>query len=185
MIIRYDDSYSLARKQAIWALGMIGDARAVDPLISVLNDSGPETQTLAAEALGNIGDARAVDPLIKALTDRDRFVRGSAAKALGKIGDARAVDPLIKALDDHWIADYAAEALREINESIANPPTEAFDEIDTAKLTEEPAVSSVSAVEEKTGETPNHAEESPLPLSIGALSLITAALFIRSRRERV
>ncbi len=185
IILRYDDAYSLARKQAIWALGMIGDARAVDPLISVLNNSGhPETQTLASEALGNIGDPRAVDPLIKALTDKDRFVRVSAAEALGEIGDPRAVGPLTKALDDHWIENYAAEALRKINESVANPPIEALDETGTAEPVEEPTTSSVPTVEEAPEETPRQTEKSPLPISVGAISLIAAVLFMEAKRDR-
>jgi len=168
------------QKQTIWALGYIGDPKAVDPLIRSLEVDPVD----AASALGQIGDPRAVDPLIKALNDDNYFTRRAAASALGEIGDPRAIGPLTKALDDHWVEAYAAEALKEINESVTNPPSKAIDEIeDTAEPINEPAASSVPTVDEEPEETPNHGEESPLPLSIGALSLITAALFIRSRRE--
>lgn len=184
VILRYDDTYSLSRKQAIWALGMIGDARAVDPLISVLNNSGhPDTQALAAEALGKIGDPRAVNPLITALKDKDRFVRGSAAEALGEIGNPSAIAPLTKALDDHWIAGYAAEALAKINQSIANPPTETLNEIDSLEPVEKEVPE--EAPNAVTKENPVSSEKSPLPISIGAISLIAAAVVMKSCRNRM
>ncbi|MBZ0318985.1 MAG: HEAT repeat domain-containing protein [Anaerolineae bacterium] len=80
------------------ALGQIGDVRAVEPLISVLNHSDWTVRDAAAEALGQIGDARAVEPLIAALLNKD--YTPSAAKALAQIGDVRAVEPLIAKLGD-------------------------------------------------------------------------------------
>ena len=85
------------------ALGTIGDERAVEPLIGVLEVEGwPENwyvRSWAAGALGKIGDTRAVEPLIKALGDnKDKDVFEAAAGALAQIGDARAVEPFIKAL---------------------------------------------------------------------------------------
>jgi HEAT repeat protein len=90
------------------ALGEIGDARAVEPLIKALRDNSS-----AAKALVNIGDARAVEPLIKALGDKDSDVRQRGAEALGEIGDERAVEPLIAALsvDGAYVRYSAAEAL--------------------------------------------------------------------------
>ena len=105
-------------RSAAEALGRIGDARAVDPLIAALRDEDIYVVRSAAEALGRIGDARAVDPLIAALRDED--VVRSAAEALGRIGDARAVDALIDTLRKffHYSADAnhksAADALVQI-----------------------------------------------------------------------
>jgi HEAT repeat protein len=82
------------------ALGRIGDARAVNPLIVVLRDSDRPGQWGAARALGWIGDARSVEPLIVALGDSDPSLRSRAAIALGQIGDARGVKPLTTALKD-------------------------------------------------------------------------------------
>jgi HEAT repeat protein len=50
---------------AVKALGLIRDARAVEPLAAALKDKN--VQKSAAEALGLIGDARAVEPLTAAL----------------------------------------------------------------------------------------------------------------------
>jgi HEAT repeat protein len=49
------------------ALGTIGDARAVEPLITALSNEDLNVRKGAAKALGMIGDARAVEPLITAL----------------------------------------------------------------------------------------------------------------------
>jgi HEAT repeat protein len=95
-------------------IGRLGDARAVEPLIVVLENreqGDPACSQAAAEALGRIGDARAVEPLAAALADdkaRDN-TRGAAAEALGRIGDARAVGPLVAALEaDVWLVRRAA-----------------------------------------------------------------------------
>jgi hypothetical protein len=48
---------------AAFALGLIGDRRARDPLIAALADASPLVQGSAAEALGLIGDAAAADAI--------------------------------------------------------------------------------------------------------------------------
>jgi HEAT repeat protein len=101
------------REKAAKALGEIGDAQAVEPLITALKDSDKDVRRAAVEALGQSGDARAVDPLGAALQDSDTDVRRAAAAALGQSGDARAVDPLGAALKDNDtdVRRAAAEAL--------------------------------------------------------------------------
>ena len=87
------------RTSAAWALGEIGDSRAVNPLIAALGDKRRERE-VAAKALGEIGDSRATDALIETLEDDNWEVRGTTAKALGKLGDTRAVPHLINMLVD-------------------------------------------------------------------------------------
>ncbi len=87
-----------ARADVARALGRLGDPRAVEPLIEVLERTDSWTRDAAASALGQLGDARAVLPLLEALTERR--VGGNAAVALGEIGDPRAVEPLIEVLVD-------------------------------------------------------------------------------------
>ncbi|MEX2752606.1 MAG: HEAT repeat domain-containing protein [Candidatus Freyarchaeota archaeon] len=82
--------------ELLWALGEIGDERAVEPLIQVLDDFESLVRKRAAEALGKMKHIRAVEPLIQALQDEDVKVRVEAAEALGKIKDERAVDPLLR-----------------------------------------------------------------------------------------
>ena len=93
------------------ALGYIGDARAVKPLIKALEDENEYVRAHAAWALGEIGDARAVGSLVELLEDDARLLPGEdsvqshAARTLGLIGDARAVEPLIKALGPEPLDD--------------------------------------------------------------------------------
>jgi HEAT repeat protein len=78
-------SLSNLRKTAIFHLGQIGDVRAVEPLIALLNEKDRGVREATAEALGNIGDNRAVESLTKALGDEDISVRMVAAEALARI----------------------------------------------------------------------------------------------------
>ena len=72
--------FSMAKGEvAAEALGELGDARAVEPLIRVLGNNPS-----AARALGEIGDERAVEPLITAL--ENEYVRDAAKEALKKLG---------------------------------------------------------------------------------------------------
>jgi HEAT repeat protein len=73
------------RAAAAEALGKIGDARAVEPLIGMLGDEDSDVRYDAAEALGKIGDVRAVEPLIKALEEGNP---SAATEALAKITEA-------------------------------------------------------------------------------------------------
>jgi hypothetical protein len=101
------------------ALGKIGDARAVEPLIAAFKDKDLEMYASdrvdAVKALGMLGDARAVETLTIALKDKYREVGRSAAFALGMLGDSRAVEPLTATLKDSQlhpdVHKSAAEAL--------------------------------------------------------------------------
>ena len=97
--LHYKKDYKV-RWRAAEALGEIGDARAVEPLIAVsLQDENAGVRWGAAEALGKIGDARAIKSLMGALKDKD--VREEAIRALRRIGDVRAVKPLLN--ETEWI----------------------------------------------------------------------------------
>jgi HEAT repeat protein len=120
-----DEKDSDVRGNAAQALGTIGDARAVEPLIiRALGDSDYRVRWNAAEAIGTIGDARAVEPLIRALGDSDWRVLWNAARALGKIGDPRAVEPLILLLRDPLIEgrDPVRGAIRRALEKLGSAP---------------------------------------------------------------
>lgn len=64
-------------------LGIIGDPRAVEPLVDILNDS--VARQAAARALGLIGDERAVSSLIEAQKAGDKYFREIAMDSLAKI----------------------------------------------------------------------------------------------------
>jgi HEAT repeat protein len=124
-----DENYEV-RKRAAKVLGEIGDVRAVEPLIRVLEVEEFRGWGTAVWALGKIGDARAVEPLIKVLKDENAepFKKSyhanekiyAIANALGEIGDVRAVEPLIEILRDSELGDLrqcAAVALGKIDDA--------------------------------------------------------------------
>lgn len=112
------DGDAFVRRSAANALGQIGDARAIEPLITALGDEGARGR--AAIALGEIGDP-AVELLITVFGDesKDVSVRWSAAIVLGKIGDIRAVPVFGKAINnsDERIRNAAKEAIDKIKSS--------------------------------------------------------------------
>ena len=107
LIDALEDSYEPVRRNAIYALGAIGEL-SVEPLIDAL-DAEKEAFEMepilhicdAAHGLAAVG-APAVSMLISALQDERENVRASAAYALGEMGPAaaEAVDMLIALLTD-------------------------------------------------------------------------------------
>ena len=110
------------RIAAAVALGDLGDARAVAPLMEALYEKTSPALHEVPRALAKLG-ACAVSPLIQALGDADGQVSRMAMAALGEIGDARAIPPLIGRLksDAPFMSRAAADALVEIGEASVLP----------------------------------------------------------------
>ena len=68
--VLFNDRDRAVREDAVRALGQIGDARAVEFLVTAMKEPG--LRPLAIEALGRIGDRRAVPVLINVLEGVDR-----------------------------------------------------------------------------------------------------------------
>jgi len=135
--VLFNDQDRAVREDAVRALGQIGDARAVEFLITALKEAG--LRPLAAEALGLIGDRRAVPVLIDILEGVDRpeisqpldscedhgngeiVTLGAVAKALGMIRDETAIPSLIKALRYTMTRTDAAEALTRFGDIVIAP----------------------------------------------------------------
>ncbi len=101
---------------------------AVDPLLSVLDDSNPNVRSGAARALGKIGDLRALGSLIFRLRyDTDAEVRKSAVWAL-HMGRERSINPLIEALNDpdEWVRFGSVIVLSKFGETAIEPLCEAL-----------------------------------------------------------
>ena len=90
----------IARKNAAWALGALGNRSAIPLLSRTLRDAEPAVRGRGAWALGALDSSEAVPALVEALKDTDPGVREQVAWALGAIGDRHAVDGLIGALAD-------------------------------------------------------------------------------------
>ncbi len=112
----------VARRNAVWALGALRDARGVPPALTALADREPPVRRVAAWSLGALDADVSVNALIDALGDSDASVRSQVAWALGAIRDERAVDSLIKALkdQDERVRMQAAWALGSIGDRRAS-----------------------------------------------------------------
>ena len=122
------------RRDAAAALGQIGDAEAVQPLIAGLRDDNPSVRLACAEALGQIGDVGALDPLIALLKSPAVDIRKAAAESLGQIGDGGSLGPLKDALKDaSWsVRRAAAGALGQIGDADAVEPLKvAYEDLDS------------------------------------------------------
>jgi HEAT repeat protein len=114
LFVLFNDPDAAVRTDAVRALGDIGDPRAVDFILTALNDL--DVRPVAVESLGKIGDRRAVPALVKIVNgssqpdqsrpldgcgdrwDQEMIVMGLAVRALGDIGDGTAIPALIAAL---------------------------------------------------------------------------------------
>ncbi|MCA9545659.1 MAG: HEAT repeat domain-containing protein [Myxococcales bacterium] len=119
------------RANACEALGLLGDKKAVGPLVHALRDLDGDVRAAACEAMGRLQDPRAIPPLVSMLRDDDETVRGEAFAALLAIGQARAAalpldllagedprNPSLQATQIVWPADL--EAIKLLDESLAD-----------------------------------------------------------------
>lgn len=120
-----DTSWVAAR-----TLGLIGDQRALDPLLKILSDSHldswdqfQETRSAAALALGRLHDNRAVPYLLDALNEDVFELREAAVRALGLIGATESLDPLLDLIEtnyeDEELRTAAITALEDIRDKAA------------------------------------------------------------------
>jgi HEAT repeat protein len=135
--VLFNDQDRAVREDAIRALGQIGDARAVEFLITAMKEPG--LRPLAIEALGRIGDRRTVPVLIDVLKglerpeisqpldgcgdrwEEDLLTLGAAVKALGAIRDETAIPSLLKALRYTVTRADAADALTRFGGAVIAP----------------------------------------------------------------
>jgi HEAT repeat protein len=96
------------RRQAVIALGDLGDRRATGDIIRSLKDSDDDVRLEAVVALGKIGDSRAVEPLIEKLKSYDYFyVRKKAAYTLYLFLKQEGLDPQLRdKIRAHWRSWY-------------------------------------------------------------------------------
>ena len=87
-------------REAIFALGQLGNQEAVAPLIKARTGSVPEDIRLVAEALGKLGGEDAITTLIDMLHDFAAPVRAEAALALARNKNAEAANALLLSIHD-------------------------------------------------------------------------------------
>jgi HEAT repeat protein len=84
------------RKRAADVLAFYRDERAIDPLITAIDDWGPGHMSAALAAIGQA----AHDRLVVGLSDPEPDVRARAARVLATFSDDRATEALVKAMSD-------------------------------------------------------------------------------------
>lgn len=95
LIEALDDDLWVVREAAGQALGIIGDMRAIDPLVDkAQHDRDMGVRESCIKALGEFGDSRSVDVLVAAV--EDRTTRLAATEALSKIKDVPVLLPHVK-----------------------------------------------------------------------------------------
>lgn len=109
-------------KDAVNALGEISTSQAIDPLLTLLQETNDNTDTWRflvwtpiIEALGRIGDSQAVDVLFTTIYHEDRYVRAKSAEALGNISDVRAVNMLLTNLSTNPFRKILSLAIEQIS----------------------------------------------------------------------
>lgn len=135
--VLFNDRDRAVREDAVRALGQIGDARAVEFLVTAMKEPG--LRPLAVEALGRVGDRCAVPVLKNVLEGLDRpetsrpiegcgdrwdeemLTLGAAVRALGAIRDESAIPSLIKALRYTVTRAEAADALTRFGGAVIAP----------------------------------------------------------------
>ena len=86
-LVRYlEDPSAIGRREAVLALGQIGDRSAADEVAKDLSHDSPEVRAAAAEAMATLGSASHQEALDALKGDYYRRVRESAEKALSRIG---------------------------------------------------------------------------------------------------
>jgi HEAT repeat protein len=137
------------RKQAAAVLGVLGDARGVEPLTGSLADGDVEVRKKAVWALGKIGGEGIVEPLVGSLRDENAEVRSKAARILDSAGwkasnSAEEAHYLIATKQWNKLMDLGAEAVEPLEAMLQDDDPEVRDEaqwllneIDSAKEMED------------------------------------------------
>ncbi len=100
LISAISSSEFIVRKNAVLALGYIGDKSIIELIAVLLEDKHPHVVFATAEALGNLGDQRGLGYLVNAFQESDWQARVRVLHVLSKSNDRSAVSCVIQALQD-------------------------------------------------------------------------------------
>ncbi len=108
-----NDESPLVRDNAAFALGELGDKRAVPFLIKALKDPDEWVRKSATKALGILKSKEAFDAIAECLNDSSPSVRRTAARSLAQLGDRRAIKLIEPLLSDEnvLVKKYAKDAI--------------------------------------------------------------------------
>ena len=128
-----EDPHHDGHLPAVRALAEVGDPRAIEPLIAIINNSRLATRHELVRVLGAYDDVRVVFPLLRLLHHDDARVQAAARQGLELIADKHAYGTLIEYLThpDSQSRRQAAIALGEIGSPRAVRPLTRLAEGDT------------------------------------------------------
>src|SRR3990172_5788059 len=111
------------RMLSAYAVGNIHDARAMDPLLKMLETArDEETRGAATFGLGLLSNSAGFDEALKDTYSENTNIRTSAVEALGVIGDKRAAPRLKEMIDDPRLG-WKSEAILSLKQiEIRNLP---------------------------------------------------------------
>lgn len=182
-----NDKDDVGRKAA-FALGRLGDARAVPVLIGVAansEDSGEYTASQAMLILGRFKSGEVVDALLAGLASGER-TSAAAAIALGDTGDVRAVGPLAEAVSLRPAGETRGRSITAAGIALVEIGTsEALAAVDEAVQGRD--LSEIAANCRKHIEAGNDADLTPLMLALakhGNLEMARAFLYCEKRELR-
>lgn len=104
---------AMVRRQAVIALGKIGNPQAIDPIVALLNDEDPGVKFYIPISLSLINGETIIVPLQNSLKNQMSQVRMTSADIIGKLKDESSIQPLIDLLadDNSYIRASATDAL--------------------------------------------------------------------------
>jgi HEAT repeat protein len=149
------------REKCAWALGQVGDAGAVAPLLGALaREPSGEVRRTVAWALGRLGAGGAAGALIASLDDPDGEARQGAAWALGSLHAGAALPSLVRALGDpvEDVRHAAAWALGKIGDRTAVAPLRALARREASADVRAMALAAIRSIEQGV---PRASEGSP------------------------
>src|SRR5258708_22245729 len=101
---------------AITVLGAIGDHRAVEPLIGMLQAAHVLLRMNAAKALSSFDEPAVITALLGGLNDRDELVQSWVLNSLGALGNRQVVGPIIAFLEHTPSPDMRYMAIRALGD---------------------------------------------------------------------
>lgn len=109
-------------RNAVLALGQLGDVRAVAPLIAMLGEDIPiDLQAAIVQTLGKLRDERSLVVLLAAIEEPEHAIRNAAIVGLGEMGREEGIAPLLALLnrrDQAALAPSILEALARIGAAL-------------------------------------------------------------------
>ena len=90
----------------IYALGMLQDKRAVEPLVKYLDHPQARLRSVTVVALGSIADPNSIKYLKKALNDAEPNVQWGAAISLAQLKDASGQEVIAKLLNRGYLEQF-------------------------------------------------------------------------------